>query len=196
MSLLTDIAPESVMIDGTRYEIDADFRNCIKFEELLRDPDLNNEEKFVLALNLFYPKIPENAQAAFEKILWFYSANAQVEKSAGTPSRKKIYSLNHDADYIFAAFLADYGIDLNSISYLHWWKFLALFAGLKPDNLMCKIMEFRATNTSELKGKEKKHYEKMQKIYAIPESRGDTERNNAIAEALMAGENIDALLRG
>lgn len=47
-----------------------------------------------------------------------------------------------DADYIYAAFLSQYGIDLLDVKELHWHKFLALFKGLKDDEMICKIMSY------------------------------------------------------
>ncbi|WP_165442998.1 Gp15 family bacteriophage protein [Senegalia massiliensis] len=57
-----------------------------------------------------------------------------------------IYSFEHDDEYIYSAFLDQYGIDLKDIKHLHWWKFKSPFKGLKEDNLICKIMRYRIYN--------------------------------------------------
>lgn len=194
MNLLTEIAPRSVEIEGREYEIDADFRNCIKFEQLMFDPDIQDDLRGVLVLNLFYPEIPQAVPAAFEKILWLYSAGQKQQKSSNTSRQKRIYSFEYDADYIFAAFLADYRIDLNDVDFLHWWKFRALFAGLKPDNLICKIMDYRAADLSKLKGEERKFYQKMQKQYALPTPKAEQEKCDEIAEALLNSGDLSSVL--
>lgn len=194
MNLITEIAPQSVEIGGHDYEIDADFRNCIKFEILMFDPALDENSRGAFALNLFYPEIPQDIPAAFEKILWLYAAEQEEKKTSGSGRQKRIYSFEYDSEYIFAAFMADYGIDLNEIEFLHWWKFRALFAGLKPDNLICKIMEYRGADLSKLKGEERKFYEKMQKQYAIPMPKAEQEKCNQIADALMNGRDISGYL--
>lgn len=196
MSLLTEVAPQSVMIEGQEYEIDADFRNCIRFEQLMFDPDIQDDLRGILALNLFYPEIPQNVQAAFEHILRLYSAaqGQEQRKASGNSQQKRIYSFEHDSEYIFAAFMADYRIDLNEIEFLHWWKFRALFAGLKPDNLICKIMEYRAADLSKLKGEERKFYQKMQKQYALPVPKAEQEKCNAIAETLLISGDLSGAL--
>lgn len=191
MNLLTEIAPRSVEIEGQIYEIDADFRNFIRFEQLMFDPDIRDEHRGVLALNLFYPEIPQDFSRAFEQIIRLYSAGQTEKKSSGGGKQKRIYSFEHDADYIFAAFLADYQIDLQEIDFLHWWKFRALFAGLKPDNLICKIMEYRAADLSKLKGEEKKFYQKMQREYALPIPKAEQEKCDEIAARLMDGKSIE-----
>ncbi|MBE6745733.1 MAG: hypothetical protein E7569_16150 [Ruminococcaceae bacterium] len=196
MSLLTEVSPRSVMIEGQEYEIDADFRNCIRFEQLMFDPDIQDDLRGVLALNLFYPEIPQNVQAAFEHILRLYSAGQGQEqrKASGNSQQKRIYSFEHDSEYIFAAFMADYRIDLNDVEFLHWWKFRALFTGLKPDNLICKIMDYRAADLSKLKGEERKFYQKMQKQYALPVPKAEQEKCNAIAETLLISGDLSGTL--
>lgn len=196
MNLLTEIAPRSTMIERREYEIDADFRNCIRFEQLMFDPNIDDNLRGVLALNLFYPKIPQDISTAFKKILWLYSAGEEQQlKVPGGGQQKRIYSFEHDSEYIFAAFFSDYRIDLNDIAFLHWWKFRALFAGLKPDNLICKIMEYRGADLSKLKGEERKFYQEMQKQYALPMPKAEREKCDEIAELLINGGDVSEVLQ-
>ncbi|MCI1966861.1 MAG: bacteriophage Gp15 family protein [Oscillospiraceae bacterium] len=195
MNLLLDRAPGFVEIGGTEYPIDADFRNCIKFESLMFDPDVPDELRGILALRLFYPKVPPDIPAAFEKIVWFYGCGEEAKK--GNPGRsggKRIYSYEHDGGYIFAAFLSDYGIDLESVKFLHWWKFRALFDSLRPENMMVKIMGFRAADTRKMRGEQKKYYLKMQRRYALPRPRGEQEKLDEIDSALLRGGNVSGVL--
>ena len=90
--------------------------------------------------------------------------------------------------------MADYRIDLNDVEFLHWWKFRALFTGLKPDNLICKIMDYRAADLSKLKGEERKFYQKMQKQYALPVPKAEQEKCNAIAETLLISGDLSGTL--
>ena len=195
MNLLLYRVPQSVVSGGHSYEFDADFRNCIKFENLMFDPEIDDDSRGALALNLFYPVIPGDISAAFQEIIWFYAAEQKEASHSGSGSQKRIYSFEHDADYIFAAFMADYRIDLNEIGFLHWWKFRALFAGLKPDNLICKIMEYRSADTKSMKGEQKKFYEKMQRQYALPLPKAEQDKLNEISDALMHGGNVSEVLR-
>ncbi|WP_099205886.1 bacteriophage Gp15 family protein [Scatolibacter rhodanostii] len=189
MNLLTEIAPQSVRIEGQDYFFDADFRNVIKFEMLMEDSTIDEQTKGFLALNLFFEDIPTDIASAFDCILSLYSPEAETDnKKTGTGKQKRIYSFEHDSDYIYAAFLADYGIDLQETEYLHWWKFRALFKGLKPDNMICKIMEYRAADLSKLKGEEKKFYQRMQRQFALPISKSEQEKLDVVADFLMGGK--------
>lgn len=151
-------------------------------------------KKIALALNLYYPVIPKKTQAAFEKIRWFYSGGMEIQqnKHKGGATAKQIYDYEYDAPYIYAAFMSDYGIDLQKG--LHWWKFRALFQSLREENQICKIMGYRSMDISHLKGKEKSFYAKMQKKFAIPLPKSEQEKVNEINEILLGGGDLSKVL--
>lgn len=195
MNLLLYRAPESVEIDGVEYKIDADFRNCIKFEQLMFDPDVSDGLRGSLVLRLFYPEIPPDAAAAFEKIMWFYSCGEEQKQShSGGNGGRKILDYEYDGGYIFAAFLADYGIDLEAVDFLHWWKFKALLNSLRPENIICKIMEYRSADIKQMKGEQKSFYQKMQRLYALPLPRDEVEKLDEIKSALLNGGDLSGVL--
>ncbi|SHJ25173.1 Bacteriophage Gp15 protein [Clostridium cavendishii DSM 21758] len=189
MNILIDLLPRQVNIDGIDYDINSDFRTSILFEMMVQDNDIGNKEKIVQALELYYPVIPENLQEAIEKIIWFYGCGKEVEKGKGgegSNKAKQIYSFEYDDDYIYAAFLNQYGIDLQEIEDLHWWKFKAMFKALKEDNEIVKIMGYRAmTIPMDMPKDQKDFYRKMKKLHEIPRSKSEREKINAIEEALM-----------
>lgn len=179
MNILIDILPETVEIDGEEYSINIDFRISILYELLMQDINLTDDEKLVTALKLYYPEIPPNISEAVEKMLWFYRCGKNIEGNTEDSSEKEpsskpqqIYSYEHDADYIYAAYLSQYRLDLQDIDQLHWWKFKALFQSLKEDNELVKIMNFRSMKIdSDMSKSEKKYYRKMKKLYALPDNR-------------------------
>lgn len=196
MNILIDVVPETVEVGGIEYDINTDFRISIMFELMMQDSTLSDNEKLHLALNLYYPQIPPDPMAAVERILWFYScgrtvgttSTAQGVEHTGSGA-ERIYSFEHDAEYIYAAFLDQYGIDLQDIEHLHWWKFRAMFKGLKEDNLISKIMGYRSIKINDnMTDAEKKHYREMKRIYALPDSRTEEEKqmdfDNAIASLM------------
>lgn len=198
MNLLLEPAPTSVDIGGKQYALDADFRNAIKFEELMLDSEVPDEARGMLALRLFYPEIPKDVGAAFERIVWFYAGGEEPRQNRGSAAKaaagKRIYSFEHDGAHIYAAFLADYRIDLEAVDFLHWWKFRALFESLRDENLICRIMGYRAADISKLKGEQRKHYQEMQRFYALPLPRDEKEKLDKINEVLMNGGDISTIL--
>ena len=171
MNILIDLLPSSVKIDGTEYEINSDFRTSVLFSLLMEDDNLSEEEKVLQALNLYYPVVPDNSEKAIEKIKWFYSCGKldnPIGNKKARASSKKVFDFEVDANYIYSAFMSQYRIDLQDIEELHWWKFKALLEGLKEDNKLSKIIEYRSVDLSKIKDKEqRKFYKDMQKQYSL-----------------------------
>lgn len=108
-----------------------------------------------------------------------------------------MYSFEYDDDYIYAAFMTQYGIDLNSIEYMHWWKFRSMFNSLTNQCEFVKIMEYRSIDLKDNMPKEQKaFYRKMKRIYALPSMDDEDKRTNAIAEALMGSGDLSGNLVG
>ena len=173
MNILIDPLPTTININDKKYEINSDFRISILFELLMQDNSIGEEDKFIMGLNLYYNKIPpkEYWKEATDQILWFYRCGKDIKSSKGNGKGKsvtQIYSFEHDDDYIYAAFMDQYRIDLQDIDYLHWWKFKAMFKSLKDDNEIVKIMGYISMDLSKIKYKEQKaYYNKMKELYKI-----------------------------
>ena len=155
------------------FKIRNDFRESIKFELLMQDNRLKDVDKIAIALNLYYYEVPSNIEKAIEEMLWFYRGGKEFKTSPNKEKEnKQIYSYEFDDELIYSAFKTQYNIDLNSIKFLHWWKFKALFEGLKEDNKIVEIMGYRAIDLTKIKDKEEKaRYKKLKKIYALPDMR-------------------------
>lgn len=183
MNLLIDKLPT----DYEGLKINTNFRSFILFELLMQDNEISQKDKILLTLSYFFDERPKNVKKAIEGVLWFYRCGEKEKhsKSGGNGKQKQIYSFEHDAKYIYSAFLDQYGIDLNEIEYLHWFKFRALFEGLKSDNKICEIMGYRAIDLNKIKDKEeKKKYRKLQREFALPDNRSKEEKEQDFANSL------------
>lgn len=172
MSILIDLLPVEVEIEGVMYEINSNFRTSLLFSTLMEDVEVDNIEKIQLALELYYPTIPNDINKAIGKITWFYKCGKDIKqsksKSTSNKNNKKILDYEEDADYIYSSFMSQYNIDLQDIEYLHWWKFQSLFNGLKDDNKICEIMKYRSIDLNKIKDKEqKKFYKDMKNLYKL-----------------------------
>lgn len=189
-NLLLNRLPEYGKCSG--LEMRTDFRESIKFELLMQDKEVSEENKIMLTLNLYYYDLKKitDVKRAIDDALWFYSCGRTLKKNNSKceekeEKQKQIYSYEFDDDYIYSAFMEQYGIDLNSIEYLHWWKFKALFNSLNEDTQFAKIMGYRSTNLAKIKDKETKAmYTRMKKIYALPDMRSDEEKEADFANQL------------
>ena len=157
----------------------------------MQDKNIDEKDKIALAIKLYYYDMSKikDIKIAINDILWFYRCGEELKEETSQDKNeekiKQIYSYEFDDKYIYSAFLEQYNIDLNSINYLHWWKFKALFNGLNEKTKIVEIMGYRAMNLSKIKNKEmKKHYKKMQQIYSLPDMRSEEEKESDFAENL------------
>ncbi|WP_300902233.1 bacteriophage Gp15 family protein [uncultured Clostridium sp.] len=198
MNILIDSLPKTIRIDNENYEINSDFRTYILFELLMQDIEIKDEEKLIQALQLCYIKCPHNIQEGINKMLWFYSCGKESDLNYSnkiSSTTKQIYDFDYDAEYIYSAFLDQYGIDLNDIEYLHWWKFKAMFKSLKEDNEIVKIMGYRSIDLSKIEDKQQKNfYKRMKKIHNIPKEKNERKMLNKIEEVLLNGGDLSTIL--
>jgi len=196
MNILIDLVPTSVTIENQDYKINSDFRTSILFELLMQDNEISEEDKIIYSLELYYPILPKNINEAVDKMLWFYRCGKDITPSKGTGKGKstQIYSFNFDDDYIYSAFLDQYGVDLQDID-LHWWKFKSMFKALKEDNEIVKIMGYRSMDLSKIKDKEEKnYYRRMQELYKIPIAKDEKDKLEEINNILLNGGDVSKVL--
>ena len=190
MNILIDKLPCSVIVDNIDTEIVSDFRTSILFEQLMKDNSVNDDAKIELALNLYFPKqYIINTADAVNKIIWFYGGGKDIKessnKSSNSSKNANIYDFEQDADYIYAAFMEQYKIDLADIDYLHWWKFKSLFYGLNKDIQLSKIMFYRSVElTDDMTKNEHKFYRDMKRLYALEDMRSEEEKEQDFNDCL------------
>lgn len=203
MNILLDLLPDTVDIGGVEYPINTDFRISILFELMMQDSSLPDKEKMQEAIRLYYPEIPHDLKEAVEKLIWFYRCGKVEKAKKNTASQEEeentqerlVYSFEHDDRYIYAAFLSDYGIDLQDVEDLHWWKFRAMFLALNDSCEFKKIMGYRSMKiTSTMSKEQRAFYEKMQRVHALPIPDDEQEKYDAITRALMGDGDLTGLL--
>lgn len=189
INLLLDNIDE-VVNERIKIDFDTNFRIGIAFEIMMQNPKYSMQAKTYQALKLFYPEMDKikDIKKAIDDIIWFYSCGKSEEKTSQKNRKgknKQIYSYEFDNDLIYSAFKNQYNVDLEEIEYLHWWKFKAMFNGLKSDNRIVEIMGYRAMELSKIKDKDmKKHYKQLQEEYKLPDMRSEEEKEEDFAEAL------------
>lgn len=175
----------------TGLKIRTDFRESIKFELLMQDRKINEKDKIMQALRLYYYDLDKikDIRQAIDDILWFYRCGKEIKQYYNSEDRKnkkkQIYSYEFDDEYIYSAFMEQYKIDLNNIKYLHWWKFKALFNSLNKNTHFVEIMGYRAIDLSKIKDKkEKARYKKLKRLYNLSDMRTEEEKEADFAEEL------------
>lgn len=206
MNVLLDRLPTEIFISGKPVPIASDFRTWILFEQLNLDKTLSEEQKAEKSLRLVFPDlihIPLNEpKQIIERLMWFYRGGdrqqneyqlreqkrSEARQNAGDETSPLYYDYDFDADYIYAAYMQQYGVDL-STSTMHWWKFRAMFAGLTDKTKFVQIMGYRAAKIDkDMTESQKRFYKRMKKVYALPLPQDEQEKTRAIEDALQGGD--------
>jgi hypothetical protein len=190
------------MIDGVECPINSDFRTVLRCYEIQGDKEELSKEELLKILLLFYKKQKMFTEEHVNKMYWFFSCGREKGKKrfprkiAGI-NDKQPFDFEKDADLIYAGFMQQYGIDLQTED-MHWWKFMILLENLGSGTRLNKVMEYRTidTNNKNLSKREREFYKAMQRYYGIdvkvPEM---SERVKQIEEALLKGEDVSQLLK-
>jgi len=183
MNLLTQQLPDAIEIDGVEYKIKTDYRGCLRILQALEDPELSEQERcFVLIDNLF-EEIPTNVQRAVDLGLKFINTGDEVVEPEEEPMR--LFSFDHDGNFIYAAFQQTHGIDLEQTT-IHWWKFMALFMDLGSETAFCQLVSFRKRIKSGTATKEElKEYRNNPELFDVPEPDRRTPQEKLEEEAFL-----------
>ena len=166
MNILTDALPETISINHTEYQIESDFRTCLKIILAFEDNDLTPQEKQIILLSMLFVEMPSDVQQAIEKANWFLNGGAQSETDTA-PMR--LYSFAKDAQFIFAAFRQTHSIDLTTVQ-MHWWEFLALFMDLGSETTFSQLVALRKRlKTGKATKEEKQAAQEMSELIDVPD---------------------------
>lgn len=185
--------PKTIVVEGTEIPINTDFRASIAFEELMQNPQLTDESLVSGVLDAYFdestaPMLAQlcaagQSEALFRAIMDFYRCGEPARPAAGK-TEKRAYSFSVDEKRIYAAFSEQYGIDLYSIDYLHWWKFSSMFSSLSDTTEIAKIMHIRTAEFEKgMTAKERAALRRAKRIYALPDLRTDAQRDDDFAAA-------------
>lgn len=116
------------------------------------------------------PPVP--TKAVIEALGAFYSPSREVPRLED--QSESLLDMDIDADYIYAAFLQVYGIDLLEVD-MHWHKFSALLGSLPQGTMLTDIIGYRG-----YKGNSKdpayKERMKLKSIWALPQPVSEEEK--------------------
>ena len=171
MNLFYEKFPETVTVHQKQIPILTDFREYIRLLDMLRDPEPTVWEKTYIIGQYFLEDTPVD-QEAIESLTEFVVMAGREKAGIGGEemSQKELFSFRIDYPYILSGFLRDYGINLDTVEYLHWWKFRMLFDGLSEDTEIRQRIMYRGIDLKTVKDKdERKRIQRIQNSIALPE---------------------------
>lgn len=169
--------PETVKVDGSTFYVKTSFKFWLKFLKKLDDKNAPPVD-FDFMYDGARPRSRLNGIMA---LVQFCNPPQLLPRPDvfGSGSSEKATDYFVDAEYIYAAFMELYGIDLIE-SDMHWYKFLALFKGLHGTKLN-EIIGYRLyENTSGKRDAYTRQMEKLRRAWELPQIETD-ENDEALA---------------
>lgn len=173
IDLINRVLPNTVIVGGRPFSIYTDFRKWIQF---CNEYELWKSDKSQV---LDFSYLFKNVVPAFYReedmngILYFAYPQNILPRVESSEFRVLDYII--DSDYIYSAFLQQYGIDLIDIEELHWHKFKALLNGLSDATKLSEIMGYRCYEESHAKN-EKELYQKLKSAWELPQIETEEEK--------------------
>lgn len=171
--------PERITVEGESYPILTDFRDWIRFADMIHDTEINEYDK-VRMLTLWFKTAPSRMTAEMVDALFDFYYATDLEPDADYEDddedtaedaviKPPVFDWRIDSRYILGDFRHYYDMNLLSIDYLHWWEFRCLFAALPDDSQCQKRMAYRSIDLGSIKNdQERNRIARIQRSIAIP----------------------------
>ncbi len=170
--------PETIEADENSYGIITDFREWIKFSDMMNDSGLSSEEKIFLLKNWLTEPPEIITKPLVEAVFAFYRADELEFKKSDYDDendennheikRPPVFDWKIDARCVIGDFQWFYSINLLDCE-MHWWRFRCLFSALPDDSQVQKRISVRSRDLSKIKDKsERMRIMEIQRKIAIP----------------------------
>lgn len=156
--------PQHLTIGAEQYNLRSDYRDVLQVFEAFQDPELSQEEKWIVAIYLLLEPFScaddvfeavENGfdtEAAAEQIIWFISAG----KESGEKKELPVYDWEQDEQMIFSAINKVASREVRGIEYMHWWTLAGFFDEISEKSPLAFVMGIRHKKN---RGKKLEKYE-------------------------------------
>lgn len=135
--------PTAVTVNETKYKIRSDYRAVLDICAALNDAELSNEDKALVALDIFYPTFNEMPVSDYQKALEECFKFIDGGKNRGAAKAPKLVDWEQDFEYIVSPINRAAGTEIRSLEYLHWWSFLSYYMDI-GDCLFAQIVRIRS----------------------------------------------------
>jgi len=143
--------PTEIMIEERPYHIrnNGDYRMVLDVFSVLEDEELNQEERLISALIIFYEDYNEiedvyadidNIAELLKQMFWFLRGGKDEDDS--NTKNQKLIDWNGDSDIIISAINNVAGREVRAEQYTHWWTFLAYYMAI-GDSILSTVVGIR-----------------------------------------------------
>lgn len=135
--------PTRLEVAGTDYDIRTDYRDILRILCAFEDPDLTDEEKNLVCLQVLYVNADAIPRECYGDAL--KAAREFIDHGTGdNPGAVKTMDWEQDANLIFPAVNAAAGMEVRSVEYLHWWTFLGFFMSIDKKSTYATVLGLRS----------------------------------------------------
>ena len=172
---LTDRPKDVLEYDGIGLRLNLAFDTVLRSFELIRDEDFTEREKLEIHLEMLIENyqdaatLPLKDKVQIRDHIFLNFINDPDSKTG--KEGKKTFDIDQDAEYVYASFLFDYGIDLfEQQGKLHWKKFKALLGGLSKEAKLSQVIGYRNCKIPKATKHNKEYVQylkEMKRVYAL-----------------------------
>jgi len=155
--------PTSVILNDTAHAIrrDGDFRMVLDCFRLLQDAELEEDERILACLVVFYDGLNDindiqqlgDIEEAVKQMFSFF--NCGQEETPGLKAEAKVIDWDKDALMIISAINNVAGKEIRAEKYLHWWTFMSYYMAIGE----CTLATVVNIRRKIIKGKKLEKYE-------------------------------------
>lgn len=136
--------PTTAEIQGVTYEIRSDYRAVLDILIALSDPELSEQERAYVAMQIFYPDFDQMPQEHYTEAVqycyWFIDGG---EEPAPEKKGPRLIDWEQDFKLIAAPVNRVMGQEVRALEYCHWWTFLAAYYEIGGDCTFAQVVSMR-----------------------------------------------------
>lgn len=173
--------PTQMEANGHIYDINTDYRIALACFKAINDTEINDIERFyaIETMLLGNNVLEEDEQILHDKIAKYLRCG----KDENVSEEERDFDYLQDEEATRTSIRQSYHINLNEISYIHWYEYNELISGLTSESLLNKIRNLRSYDLSEVTDeKRKQKIIEAQNRVALKETHIKTEEEKEIDE--------------
>lgn len=146
--------PTKMEANGHIYDINTDYRIALACFKAINDIEINDIERFyaIETMLLGNNVLEEDEQILHDKIAKYLRCG----KDENVSEEERDFDYLQDEEATRTSIRQSYHINLNEISYMHWYEYNELISGLTSESLLNKIRDLRSYDLSEISDEKRK----------------------------------------
>lgn len=147
--------PTKMEANGHIYNINTDYRVALACFKALEDTEITNLERFyAIETLLLGSDVLEEDEEILQKKIAIY---LRCGKEENIEEEEKDFDYLQDEVNTRTSIRQCYHINLNEVSYMHWYEYNELISGLTEETLISKIRDLRSYDLSEEKDEKRRN---------------------------------------